>query len=113
MKILILTPFILAVNLAVISCNSESKSTTSDGAASTTEKAPETGNRFYDAAVQKFMAGPPEMDAVTAKQIVDALTADGTIGIGEINSIDLAHPDRNSDRLNGAVAKARKEVAAP
>ncbi|WP_411847252.1 hypothetical protein AAFN60_07615 [Roseibacillus persicicus] len=111
MKILSITSFILVGSLAVVSCKSDEKSETSDSAVSSAEKAPDTGNRFYDAAVQKFMVGPPEVDATTAKKIVDALTADGTIGLGEINSMALDDPERNSDRLNEAVAKARAEAA--
>lgn len=48
-----------------------------------------TGERFFDAAASKLITGSPEMSRTVANCIVAAMTADGKIGLGEINQSTL------------------------
>ena len=36
------------------------------------------------------------------------MIADGTIGLGEINGMNLTDPEKNIGRLNAALTRARK-----
>ncbi len=48
-----------------------------------------TGDRFFDAAATKVMRQSPGMVRLQANCIVVDITADGSIGIGELNQADL------------------------
>lgn len=48
-----------------------------------------TGKRFFDSAATKFMMATPGMERKKANCIVSGMTADGTIGLGEINNAKL------------------------
>ena len=48
-----------------------------------------TGERFFDAVATKLMSATPSMTRDVANCMVSAMTADGKIGVGEINQAKL------------------------
>ena len=74
--------------------------------------AQDSGNRFYDAAVAKVQGANPGFTADQAKCVVDAMTAEGKYGLGEINSLDFqAALAENASGLVAAYHEAVKSCA--
>lgn len=95
----------LAISVAVTACGKENSAETEG--VSTEVAVESSGNRFYDAAVSKVSMGVPGATAENAKCIVDHMTADGAIGVGEINQMSIgAGADDNAGRLNDALSAA-------
>lgn len=102
---------------SLISCGPDSSeptdtdgSSASSAAKGETAEAPNTGNRFLDAAIQKVSAASPALSMEQSQKVVESMTADGSIGLGEINSMKLDDLSQNADRLNQAYQKALGEV---
>lgn len=102
---------------SLISCGPESsESTDTEGSSASAAaegqaaEAPNTGNRFLDAAIQKVSAANPALSMEQSQKVVESMTADGSIGLGEINSMKLDDLSQNADRLNQAYQKALGEV---
>ncbi|MBK1826878.1 hypothetical protein [Haloferula rosea] len=101
---------------ALVSC---SEKTDSDGpgassdtpaAAASSGDAPATGNRFFDSAVKKIHSLDEEVSPAQASRIVTLMTADGSIGLGEINGMDLTDLSKNSEALQSAYAQAKAKA---
>lgn len=89
-------------SLILVACSGEQPATAADDGM--------TGNRFFDAAATKMMAFNPGMSRPTANCAVEQMTADGSIGVGEINQmkLDAAGMAENAGRLNEAYQAALK-----
>lgn len=101
--VLTLLPF-----CTLISCGPES--TDSKSSSGEPSEAPNTGNRFLDAAIQKVSAANPELSLDQSRKVVESMTAGGAIGLGEVNSMNLEDLSQNADRLNAAYEKGLSEV---
>ena len=69
-----------------------------------------TGKRFFDAAASKFMAANPNIARKQANCMVTEMTADGKIGLGEINQMKLDETGlHGASRLESAHSMAMKK----
>ncbi|GJM08185.1 MAG: hypothetical protein DHS20C11_04610 [Lysobacteraceae bacterium] len=96
---------IVLASVIVVACSGEQPASAAD--------AEMTGNRFFDAAATKIMAFNQGMSRTAANCAVEQMTADGSIGLGEINQMKLeaAGMADNAGRLNEAYEAALKACA--
>ena len=76
-------PYMLAlsVNLFLLACSGSNSADSDDSSL--------TGNRFFDAAANKFIAASPSMPRSEANCIVSTMTDSGEIGLGEVNAMHI------------------------
>lgn len=98
---------ILAICLSVLNLSACSEETTANKSVSA-EDSGLTGERFFDAAATKIMLHNEGMDRKRANCMVTYITADGKIGVGEINQMHLTSKTmpQNAGRLNKAYSAA-------
>ena len=98
---------ILIISLSVFNLSACSEETGSQKSASA-EDSGLTGERFFDAAATKIMLHNEGMDRKRANCMVTYITADGKIGVGEINQMHLTSKTmpQNAGRLNKAYSAA-------
>lgn len=72
---------VILLVVTAVACSGDSPVTSSD---------PDmTGERFFDAAASRFMDASPGLIRTQANCMVTHMTADGVIGLGEINQMAL------------------------
>jgi hypothetical protein len=103
MKKMFLTLLIIFSILALTACSEENTSSLNGNRESEL-----TGEKFVDAAATKIMLYNEGMNRKTANCVVKFITADGQIGVGEINQMHLTSKTmpQNSERLNKSYSAA-------
>lgn len=94
----------MSLSLISLSACSEEKSATENA----TKDADLTGEKFADSAASKIMRYNNGMNRKTANCVVKYITADGQIGLGEVNQMHLISEDmsKNAGRINKAYSAA-------
>lgn len=74
----------------------------------------DSGNKFYDSAVKKVIEASPSMTLTQGKCIIDSMTKDGKIGLGEINqmTLNVVKMSENASHLNDAYDRSVKACTA-
>ena len=95
---------ILAICLSVFNLSACSEESDSQKSTSSKDDSGLTGERFFDSASTKIMLHNEGMNRKRANCMVTYITADGQIGLGEINQMHLTSKTmpQNAERLNKA-----------
>ena len=99
---------VLLTSFVLMSCSADEAN--DGGGASSDEAVSATGDRFFDSAVNMIAAKDDDVSVAQATEIVTAMTADGTVGLGEINQMRFDDPTKNRKFINTAYEKAKKAV---
>ncbi len=74
-----------------------------------------SGNKFYDSAVKKIVNASPGMTVKQGTCIVDRMTKEGKIGLGEINqmTLNVVKMSENASHLTDAYYESMKACIPP
>jgi hypothetical protein len=107
MKKMFLILLVSTIVLSTVAC-SEEKSLSKSSATSVNKDPDLTGKRFFDSAATKVMNNNSGLTRKNANCVVQNITGDGQIGLGEVNQMHLTKGtmSQNTERLNKAYSAA-------